>query len=197
MNPIRRPNTLDQMTDVTRLLEAAHAGDRRAAAELLPLVYDELRRLAKRKMAREANGHTLQPTALVHEAFLRLVGSGEDAPQWQNRRHFYSAAAEAMRRILIDAARRKAGLKYGGDRVRTPLEDIAALDERDPESLLSLNDALERLKLDDPDSFQVVMLRYFGGLTNEEAAASLGISERTAKRHWSFAKAWLRRALDE
>ena len=183
--------------NVTQILAEVRNRDSRASERLLPLVYDELRRLAKQKLARESPEHTLQPTALVHEAYLRLVGD-DDSQQWDSRGHFYAAAAEAMRRILIEAARRKAGLKHGGSRTRVPLLDEVAADEHlAPDSLLALNEALERLKREDQVSFNLVMLRYFGGLTIEEVALSLAISERTAKRHWSFARAWLKRELSD
>ena len=183
--------------NVTQILAELGNGNTHASERLLPLVYDELRRLAKQKMARESPEHVLQPTALVHEAYLRLVGE-EEPQQWDNRGHFYAAAAEAMRRILIEAARRKAGLKHGGDRKRVPLLDDVSVDEAvAPDALLALNEALERLKLEDLDSFNLVMLRYFGGLTIEDVASALAISERTAKRHWSFARAWFKRELGE
>lgn len=183
--------------NVTQILAELGHGEPRASERLLPLVYDELRRLAKQKMARESAEHTLQPTALVHEAYLRLVGN-ERPQEWDSRGHFYAAAAEAMRRILIEAARRKAGAKYGGGRSRVPMpEEITTEAPASPESLLTLNDALERLENEDPDSFKLVMLRYFGGLTIEEAASALAISERTAKRQWSFARAWLLREMDD
>ena len=181
---------------VTQILAEVRSGDAGASERLLPLVYDELRRLAKQKMSQEAVSHTLQPTALVHEAYLRLVGG--ESPQWDSRGHFYAAAAEAMRRILIDAARRKAAVRHGGQRHRVPLlNDISNDGPTRPEELLALNEALERLEREDRESFRLVMLRYFGGLTVEEAASALGVSERTAKRHWSFARAWLKRAMDE
>lgn len=182
---------------VTQILADFAGGDRGASERLLPLVYEELRRLAKEKMAREASEHMLQPTALVHEAYLRLVDQ-RSPQQWDSRGHFYAAAAEAMRRILIEAARRKAGLKHGGGRRRVPmLENVAAAESVSLYSVLALNEALERLKREDPDSFQLVMLRYFGGLTIEEAAAAMAISERTANRHWSFARAWLKREMGD
>ncbi len=176
------------MSDVTRLLDAAAAGDRRAAAELLPLVYDELRQLAAARMAVETPGHTLDATALVHEAYIRLVGG----QQFDGRGHFFAAAAEAMRRILVDSARRKRAEKHGGNRHRVELEavPIAALDSRHHD-LLALDDALTRLATEEPAVASVVNLRYFAGLTVEQAADALGISVRTANRHWAYAKAWL------
>jgi RNA polymerase sigma factor (TIGR02999 family) len=183
--------------NVTQILTDLGNGDSLASERLLPLVYDELRRLAKLKMAREAVHHTLQPTALVHEAYLRLVGD-DDPQKWQNRGHFYAAAAEAMRRILIEAARRKGALKHGGGRTRVPLLDDEAVDQNaSSDSLLALDEALERLEREDPDLFRLVMLRYFGGLTIEEVASALDVSVRTAKRHWSFARAWLKRQMSE
>ncbi len=175
------------MSDVTRLLDAAQAGDRRAAAELLPLVYDELRKLAAARMTAEAPGHTLQPTALVHEAYLRLIGNQE----FDGRGHFFAAAAEAMRRILVDSARRKRAEKHGGNRHRVELEavPVAALDSR--YDLIALDDALTRLAAEEPVVAAMVNLRYFAGLTIERAADALGISVRTANRHWAYAKAWL------
>lgn len=183
-------------TQVTVLLDAIERGDAQASQQLLPLVYEELHRLARQKMAHEAAEHTLQPTALVHEAYLRLVGD-QGSAKWDNRGHFYAAAAEAMRRILIEAARRKASLKRGGGRVQVEfLDDVPQDEALSAELLLSLNEALQKLQTEDDDSYQLVMLRYFGGLTMEEVAAARGISERTAKRHWSFARAWLKREMD-
>lgn len=176
------------MTEFTQVLNAIERGDTNAAGQLLPLVYEELRKLAASKLALEQPGQTLQPTALVHEAYLRLVGE-EDAPRWQNSAHFFAAAAEAMRRILIDSARRKSTSKHGGDRVREPLDDIVA-----PEKcaeLLALDEALTRLAALDPVKARLVELRYFTGLTSEEAAKVLGISPATADRYWAFARAWL------
>ncbi len=183
------------MSDVTRLLDAAGAGDRRAAADLLPLVYDELRKLAGARMAGESPHHTLQPTALVHEAFLRLVGPADGA-HWDHRGHFFAAAAEAMRRILVDEARRKAALRHGGARVRLELDSDLVAEPEPREDLLALDEALTRLAVEDPLKAELVQLRYFGGLTLPEAAAALGLSERTAGRHWAFARAWLRRAVE-
>jgi RNA polymerase sigma factor (TIGR02999 family) len=162
---------------------------------LLPLVYDELRRLAAARLAAEPSGHTLQPTALVHEAYLRLVGPA-DAARWDSRGHFFAAAAEAMRRILVDHARRKAAARHGGGLARLELEpDLAAA--REPrEDLLALDEALDRLAVEDPLKAEVVKLRYFAGLTLPETAAALGLSERTAGRHWAYARAWLRRAVE-
>ncbi len=182
------------MPDVTQLLGAAAAGDRAAAASLLPLVYDELRKLAAARMAVEAAGQTLQPTALVHEAYLRLVGPADDA-RWENRGHFFAAAAEAMRRILVDAARRKNRTRHGGDRSRVDLDAIpvAAPDPRD--DLVALDAALTRLAGEDPQAARLVELRHFAGLSGPEAARVLDISPRTADRVWAFARAWLHREL--
>lgn len=178
------------MSDVTRLLEAAQSGDRHAAAELLPLVYDELRKLAAVRMTSEAPGHTLQPTALVHEAYLRLVGRDDDN-QWDNRGHFFAAAAEAMRRILVEAARRKYGPEHGGDFVRHDLDPDQVVATWSSPRLLALNEALERLAAIEPRAAEVVKLRYFAGLTVTEVAAALGISPRTADNDWAYARAWL------
>jgi len=177
------------MPQVTRLLDAAAAGDRQAAADLLPLVYDELRALAAARMVSEAPGHTLNATALVHEAYLRLIGPADDN-RWDNRGHFFAAAAEAMRRILVEAARRKQAEKHGGGRQRGALEGIADLAEP-PDRLVVLDSALTRLEHEEPQAAAVVNLRYFAGLTIEQTAAALGIAVRTANRHWAYAKAWL------
>jgi RNA polymerase sigma factor (TIGR02999 family) len=182
----------DAMPDITRLLDTAAAGDRQAAADLLPLVYEELRKLAAVRMASESPGHTLDATALVHEAYLRLVGD----QQFDGRGHFFAAAAEAMRRILVESARRKQAEKHGGGRhrVELPAVPVAAPDRRD--DLLALDDALTRLAAEEPAVAAVVNLRYFAGLTVEQAADALGLSVRTANRHWAYAKAWLFRELD-
>jgi RNA polymerase sigma factor (TIGR02999 family) len=182
------------MADVTHLLDAAAAGDRTAAADLLPLVYDELRQLAAARMAAEAPGNTLQPTALVHEAYLRLVGRA-DQQRWDGRGHFFAAAAEAMRRILVDAARRKQREKHGGDRDRVDL-DAAAPAAPDPRhDLVALDAALTRLATEDPQAARLVELRHFAGLSVADAAEVLGIPPRTADRVWAFARAWLHREL--
>ncbi|MFO0795852.1 MAG: ECF-type sigma factor [Gemmataceae bacterium] len=182
------------MADVTHLLDAAAAGDRRAAADLLPLVYDELRKLAAARMAAESPDHTLQPTALVHEAYLRLVGPAE-ARRWDSRGHFFAAAAEAMRRILVEAARRKGAGKHGGDRRRVELTDVPAEPEVDGERLIALDAALTRLAAEDPVAARVVELRHFAGLSVEDAADALGLSRATAYRHWTYARAWLKDAV--
>jgi RNA polymerase sigma factor (TIGR02999 family) len=182
------------MSDVTRILTAISAGDPQAADQLLPLVYNELRRLAAAKLAHEKPGQTLQATALVHEAYLRLVPHGATA-SWQNNRHFLAAAAEAMRRILIERARQKAALKRGANAQRQPLDDLEIEAEQDSEELLALSDALDRLAAADPQAAEIVKLRYFAGLTMEQAAEALGISERTAYYAWEYARSWLRQDL--
>ena len=178
------------MTDVTAILNAIEAGNARTE-ELLPLVYEELRRLALAKMRHERPGHTLQATALVHEAFLRLLG--DEQATWQNRRHFFGAAAIAMQRILVEQARERQQQKRGRDYQRVELSDVAAADHELPSdtNLLALNEALKRLEQEDPAKAELVRLRYFAGLTEEEAALALNISRATASRWWTFAKAWL------
>jgi RNA polymerase sigma factor (TIGR02999 family) len=183
------------MSDVTRILSAVERGDPRAAEQLLPLVYEELRRLAAQKLAGEKPGQTLQATALVHEAYLRLVDV-EQAQHWNSRGHFFAAAAEAMRRILVDDARRKRRPKHGGGRQRVALDE--ALPSADPgDDLLAIDEALDRLAAEEPVKAELVKLRYFAGLSLEEAAACLGISPATAKRYWAVARAWLFDALSE
>ena len=183
------------MTDITRVLSAIERGDPHAAEQLLPLLYDELRKLAAQKLAQEAPGQTLQATALVHEAYLRLV-DGEKAQHWDSRAHFFSAAAEAMRRLLIDNARRKQAEKHGGGWQRCDLlEAELAIDSTGGE-LFAVDEALSRLATREPVVARLVELRVFAGLTLPEAARCLGISERTAYRHWAYARAWLRRELD-
>jgi RNA polymerase sigma factor (TIGR02999 family) len=188
------------MNDVTHLLSAIGQGDTKAADQLLPLVYDELRRLAARKLAQEKPGQTLQATALVHEAYLRLVGPAPvDAPRWNGRNHFYAAAAEAMRRILVEDARRKHRLRRGGDRERMDLDDLNLVapgaEGPDALDLLALDEALGRLAGSDSQAAELVKLRYFAGLTIPEAAEALGVSPRTADALWAYARAWLLRAL--
>ncbi len=178
------------MNVVTRILLAIEQGDPRAAAELLPLVYDELRRLARAKMAQEKPGQTLQATALVHEAYLRLVASERDRG-WDGRGHFFAAAAEAMRRILVEAARRRTAEKRGGGRDRACLDDALLAGRRSPEELLELDDMLERLSAVNPHAAEVVKLRFFAGLTGDEAAAALRISPRSVDSLWAYARAWL------
>jgi len=179
------------MSNVTQILQAAEQGDAQAASELLPLVYAELRRLAAHKMAGEAPGHTLQATALVHEAWLRLVG--DEAAKFQNRAHFFGAAAEAMRRILVDRAREKQALKRGGDLKRVDLDAVELASPMPDEELLALDEALDRLATVDTRAAQMVKLCFFVGLTQEEAARELGVSLATAERVWGFARAWLLR----
>ena len=181
------------MSDVTRILNAIGGGDSKAAQDLLPLVYEELRKLAAHKMANEAPGQTLQPTALVHEAWLRLVGT--ENPQFEGRGHFFAAAAAAMRRILIDRARQKLSLKRGAGAARVNLEDLEVASAADDDTLLAVDEALTKLAREDPDSAEFIKLRFFAGMTNDEAAQALGIPERTARRHWSFARAWLFREI--
>jgi len=177
------------MSDVTRILNAIEQGDAKAADELLPLVYEELRLLAAQKMAREAVNQTLQPTALVHEAWLRLVGT--DSSSWESRAHFFAAAAEAMRRVLIDRARRRQAYRRGGGWQRVALETIEAPDQADEDTLMWVHGALEELALDDARAAELVKLRFFAGLGVEEAALALGVTDRTARRYWRFARAWL------
>jgi RNA polymerase sigma factor (TIGR02999 family) len=182
------------MADITQILSAIEAGDPKAAAELLPLVYDELRKLAAARMSDEKPGQTLQATALVHEAYLRLVGRDQAQP-WSGRGHFFAAAAEAMRRILVESARRKAATKHGGAMRREGLDpDVAPLPEP-REDLLALNEALDRLETEDPLKANLVKLRYFAGLSLAEAAAALDLSERTAGPHWAYARARLRKEI--
>ena len=179
------------MSEVTRILAALEHGDAQAAEGLLPLVYDELRRLAAEKMGQERPGQTLQPTALVHEAYLRLVDV-DRAQHWNSRGHFFAAAAEAMRRILVEQARRKQRHKHGGGRQKLPLDpDLVAVDSPD-EELLAIHDALDRLAADDPQAAQLVKLRYFSGLSLEEAAEVLNLPRSTAYVHWAYARATLR-----
>jgi RNA polymerase sigma factor (TIGR02999 family) len=183
------------MTDASRLLNAIEQGDTQAAADLLPIVYEELRRLAAMQLAGERPGQTLNATALVHEAYLRLVGnpSGEPgkAVRWDNRGHFFTAAAEAMRRILIEAARRKQRLRHGGDRRRIPLEGVEAAADIPDDDLLALDEALKALAIVAPLKARLVEMRFFAGLTVEDAAHCLGVSRATADRWWSYARAWL------
>ena len=177
------------MSDVTRILTAIEQGDARAADELLPLVYGELRRLAAQKMSQERPGQTLQATALVHEAYIRLVGS--DARDWSGRTHFFAAAAEAMRRILIENARRKQRLKRGGARQKVDLDNVSIVIEGPSDDIVALDEALTKLALEDPVKAGLVKLRYFAGLTIEQAAGILNISRATADRYWSYSRAWL------
>jgi RNA polymerase sigma factor (TIGR02999 family) len=179
---------LKRVSDVTRILEAAQQGDPAAADQLLPLVYDELRRLAAHKMANEVAGQTLQPTALVHEAWLRLVGNGQ---KWDGRAHFFAAAAEAMRRILIDRARRRNAARHGRGQQRVDIEEVDIASPDADDQLLAVSDALDKLAVEHAAEAELVKLRYFVGMTNDEAAEVLGISARTAKYNWIHARAWL------
>jgi len=178
------------MNEVTRTLSAIERGDPQAASQLLPLVYDELRHLAAHNLAREAPGQTLDATALVHEAYLRLVGHGAEH-HWDSRRHFFAAAAESMRRILIENARRKRRPKHGGGRQRVELDQIHLADQTPPDDLLALDEALSKFAAEEPAKAELVKLRYFAGRSLDEAAELLGISRATAKRWWAFARAWL------
>ncbi|HZY84741.1 MAG TPA: ECF-type sigma factor [Gemmataceae bacterium] len=178
------------MSDVTRILSAIEQGDPAAAGQLLPLVYDELRQLAAHRLAHERPGQTLQATALVHEAYLRLVGA-EQAQHWDSRRHFFAAVAEAMRRILIDRARDRGRLKRGGNWRRLRLDDIDLSVAEPPDDLPALDEALQKLAREDPPCAELVKLRFFAGLTLDEAAAILGIARRSADRYWAFARSWL------
>jgi RNA polymerase sigma factor (TIGR02999 family) len=182
------------MNEVTRILNALEQGDPQAAAQLLPLVYEELRRLAAQKLAQEAPGQTLDATALVHEAYLRLVGHDPQRP-WNDRGHFFAAAAEAMRHLLVDSARRKRRAKHGGGRQRVDLDEQLPVPPGRADDLLALDEALHKLAAQDPEAAQVVQLRYFAGLSVEEAARALGLSRASAYRHWTFARAWLLREL--
>jgi RNA polymerase sigma factor (TIGR02999 family) len=185
---------VERATEVSAVLKAAGDGDPVAAAQLLPLVYDELRSLAARRLAEEAPGHTLQATALVHEAYLRLVKiePSEWENLWQGRRHFFAAAAESMRRILVDRARARKSLKRGGEFRRVDLNQIDVAEEGRPEELLALDEALAKLEQADPVKAELVKLRFFGGLTGEQAALALGVSPTTADNYWAYARAWLR-----
>ncbi len=181
--------------EITRVLQAVGRGDRQAAEDLLPLLYDELRRLAGSKLAHEPPGQTLQPTALVHEAYLRLVGT--ENPGWENRGHFFAAAAQAMRRILVEAARKKARHKRGGDRRRVDLEAADMAIEPPGEDLVALDEALKRMEADDPRQGQIVNMRYFAGLTNEETATALSVSVSTVESEWRYIRRRLFNELSE
>jgi RNA polymerase sigma factor (TIGR02999 family) len=174
------------MSEITLVLQSVVRGESKATKELFPLVYEELRRMAAKRMAGEAAGHTLQPTALVHEAWLQLVGNGDQT--WENRRHFFGAAAEAMRRILILNARRKSVLKRGGGQLRVPFEDLDIPAATPDEYILLIDEALQWLEAEDPEMARIVLLKFFGGLTNEEVAENMGISLRTINRQWFYAK---------
>jgi len=177
------------MSDVTQILGALARGDSNVAEELLPLVYQELRQLAARKMANEAPGQTLQPTALVHEAWLRLVGSGPE--HWNSRGHFFCAAAEAMRRILVERARKKGRVRHGGQLERVNLDHVSVAAQDSDDTILAVHEALEKLAGQSPQKAEVVKLRYFAGLEHAEIAAALGVSEPTVRRHWAYARSWL------
>ncbi len=183
------------MSEVSRILNAAESGDSLAAGPLLPLAYEELRRMASAKMASERAGHTLQPTALVHEAWLRLAGPDGEMRRWESRGHFFAAAAEAMRRILIDSARRRDSKKRGGGAVHTVLDEEQAACEQPPDEMLAVDEALAKLETLHPDFARIVKLRYFAGLTVPEIAAALETSESTVSRAWKSAKAWLHREM--
>ncbi len=183
------------MADVTQILNAIEQGDAQAAEKLLPLIYEELRVLAAQKMSHELPGQTLQATALVHEAYIRLVG--EEVRNWDSRGHFFAAAAEAMRRILVENARRKKSSKHGGDKMKVDLDYAELAIEEPSEDLIALDEALTRLSETDPSVADLVKLRYFAGLTIEQAAEFLGISRRTAVEHWAYARAWLRREISK
>lgn len=185
---------LSPMSDVTRILSAIERGDPRAAEQLLPLVYDELRKLAARRLAQEKPGQTLEATALVHEAYIRLIEGNQTSP-WNGRGHFFAAAAEAMRRILVDQARRKLSLRQGGNLQRRPIEDHEIAAPEPSVDLLAVHEALERFQAVDATAAQIVKLRYFAGLTIPQAADALGISTSTADRSWAYARAWLHTAL--
>jgi RNA polymerase sigma factor (TIGR02999 family) len=186
---IYSPVNLSKVSDVTRMLESIQAGDPKTGNELLPLVYEELRRLAAARMAREGQEYTLQATALVHEAWLALIG--DENVKWEGRAHFFGAAAEAMRRILINNARKRRATRHGGGQQRLDINDLEIPGAKKDEEMLAVDEALEKFAAHDPVKAQLVKLKYFAGMNNEEAAALLGISEPTAKRHWAYAKAWL------
>ena len=186
---------MPQTDQVTHVLQAIGRSEEGASEKLLPLVYAELRRLAGARMAHEMAGQTLQPTALVHEAWLRLVSDGDRT--WQNRAHFFGAAAEAMRRILIERARHKSRIKRGGDQVRLNIEDLELAETTPDDKVLLVDEALERLKAEDPELERIVVLKFFGGLSNEEVAETVGLSKRTLDRQWGYARAWLFREIRE
>jgi RNA polymerase sigma factor (TIGR02999 family) len=191
--PTRGVCTMGAVNEVTRILEAVRRGERQAAEELLPLVYDELRRIAAYKLAQESPGHTLQPTALVHEAWLRMIGDGNE--QFDGRPHFFAVAAEAMRRILVESVRRKRSQKRGSGAAREELKDIHLVQNAPSEEILAIDDALDVLAAEDPTCAQLVKFRYFMGMTMKEAAAALGLPQRSAERLWTYSRAWLRRRI--
>lgn len=184
------------MTEITRILDAIDQGDPSAAGELLPLVYEELRKLAAQRLSQEKPGQTLQATALVHEAYLRLVGD-ETVQHWESRGHFFAAAAEAMRRIVVEGARRKGRQRHGGGRQRVDLLDQDVAVDTPPDEVLAVDEALAKLAAEDPQAAELVKLRYFAGLSVEDAAQSLSISRATAYRHWTYARAWIQCEVDE
>jgi len=184
------------MNDVTQILSQIESGDSAATEQLLPLVYDELKRLAARRLAKEKPGQTLQATALVHEVYLRLVDK-DKAQHWDGRRHFFAAAAEAMRRILVEQARRKQRQKHGGGARRVDLEENHWMETTTPDQLLAIDDALAKLAQEDPTAADVVKLRYFAGMSVAEAAEALGIHRATANRHWAYARAWIRADIEQ
>jgi RNA polymerase sigma factor (TIGR02999 family) len=184
-----------ESAEITRVLNSMGRGEGATGEELLPLVYEELRRLAGARMAQEQAGQTLQATALVHEAWLRLIREGDRT--WQNRAHFFAAASEAMRRILIESARRKSRFKHGGGQARVDVQNIELAETTPDDKMLLINEALERLEAENPERARVVVLKFFGGLTNLEVAESLGVGERTIDRQWAYAKAWLFRKIRE
>jgi len=186
---------MSETAEITQVLHAIGRSEEGASEKLLPLVYAELRRLAAARMAHEMSGQTLQPTALVHEAWLRLVNDGDRT--WQNRAHFFGAAAEAMRRILIERARHKSRLKHGGGKARLNIEDLELAETTPDDKVLLVDEALGRLKVEDPELERIVMLKFFGGLSNEEIAEALGLAPRTLDRQWAYAKAWLFRYISE
>jgi RNA polymerase sigma factor (TIGR02999 family) len=183
------------MTDITLILEDISRGEPQASEKLLPLVYNELRNLATARMLRESSGHTLQPTALVHEAWLRLVGDGSQS--WKNRAYFFAAAAEAMRRILVEHARRKSRFKHGGGQQRLNIEEMELAQVAPDDKILLVDDALDDLERIHPERARIVVLKYFGGMTNKQVAETLGIGERSVDRHWVCAKTWLYQKLSE
>ena len=193
--PLYNKVSMAEGPDITQALEAIGRSEAGAAEKLLPLVYTELRRLAAARMAQEMSGQTLQATALVHEAWLRLVKEGDRT--WQNRAHFFGAAAEAMRRILIERARRKSRLKHGGGQSRLSIEDLELPETTADENVLRVDEALVRLKAEDPELERIVVLKFFGGLSNAEIAETLGMATRTLDRQWAYAKAWLFRCISE
>ena len=181
------------MSDITLMLQAIRGGDGKASEELLPLVYNDLRNLAAARMAQELAGQTLQATALVHEAWLRMIGAGDRG--WQNRAHFFGAAAEAMRRILVDNARHKSRLKRGGGQIKLDIDDLDLAAVTPNDKVLLINEALEQLQAEDKEKARIVVMKFFGGMTNQEVAENLGVTERTVERQWAYAKAWLFQAI--